>query len=137
MPQECEELVAWLRGPHPVDEAVVLGYDAQVDGGHGRLETRQVWSTEALEGLGACACWPGLTTWVLVESSRQVADQESRERRYDMRSLPGTPDDKAKRWSRVIRTPWAIENRVQWVLDVALGEETNRPRGGESTQNLA
>ena len=135
--RECEELFEWLRGPHPVDQQVVLGYDAQVDGGHGRIETRKVWSTEALEGLGACERWPGLTTLVLVESTRQLADQESMERRYYISSLPGTTDDDAKRLSGVIRTHWEIENRVHWVLDVAMGEDTNRTRAGESAQNLA
>jgi predicted transposase YbfD/YdcC len=48
--RECEELFEWLSGPHPVDQEVVLGYDAQVDGGHGRIETRKVWSTEAGSG---------------------------------------------------------------------------------------
>jgi hypothetical protein len=38
---------------------------------------------------------------------------------------------------RVIRTHWEIENRVHWVLDVALGEEVNRTQKGESAQNLA
>jgi hypothetical protein len=58
---ECAELFAWLRGPHPMAEDVGLGCDAQVDGGHGRLETRKGWSTEALAGVEACARWPGLT----------------------------------------------------------------------------
>jgi predicted transposase YbfD/YdcC len=116
LPKECEELFEWLRGPHPIDEEVVLGYDEQVDGGHGRRETRKVWSTEALEGLGACECWPGLTTLVMVEAPRQVSDQESRERRYYISSLPGTPDDAAKRLNGVIRTHWKIANRVHWVL---------------------
>jgi predicted transposase YbfD/YdcC len=135
--QECAELFEWHRGPHPVDHEVVLGYDAQVDGGHGRIETRKVWSTEALDGLSACERWPGLTTLVLVESTRQVADQESIERRYYISSLPGTTDDDAKRLSGVIRTHWEIENRVHWVLDVAMGEDTNRTRAGDSAQNLA
>lgn len=38
-------------GPPPLDQPVVFGYDEQVDGGPGRIETRRVWSTEALEGL--------------------------------------------------------------------------------------
>lgn len=135
--RECEELFEWLRGPHPVDQAVVLGYDAQVDGGHGRIETRQVWTTEALEGVGACERWPGLTTLVLVESTRQVANEEGMERRYYISSLPGTTDEDAKRLSSVIRTHWEIENRVHWVLDVAMGEDANRTRAGESAQNLA
>jgi predicted transposase YbfD/YdcC len=134
---ECEEWFEWLRGPHPEDEAVVLGYDAQVDGGHGRIETRKVWSTEALEGLSTCERWPGLTTLVLVESTRQVAAQASMERRYYISSLPGTTDEDAKRLGGVIRTHWEIENRVHWVLDVAMGEDANRTRAGESAQNLA
>jgi predicted transposase YbfD/YdcC len=74
---------------------------------------------------------------VLVESTRQVADQESMERRYYISSLPGNTDDDAQRLSQVIRTHWEIENRVHWVLDVAVGEDTNRTRAGESAQNLA
>jgi len=135
--RDCAELFEWLRGPHPIDEEVVLGYDAQVDGGHGRIETRKVWSTEALAGLEACARWPGLTTLVMVESTREILDQASMERRYYISSLPGTTDNDAKRLNRVIRTHWEIENRVHWVLDVAMGEDTNRTRSGDSAQNLA
>jgi predicted transposase YbfD/YdcC len=135
--RECEEWCAWLSGPHPVAQAVVLGDDAQVEGGHGRSDTRQGWRTEALEGWGACARWPGLTTLVLVDSTRQVADHERLARRYDLSSLPGTTDAEAKRLSRVIRTPGEIDNRVPWVRDVAMGEEANRPRAGERAQTLA
>jgi predicted transposase YbfD/YdcC len=39
--------------------------------------------------------------------------------------------------NRVIRTHWEFENRVHWVWDVAMGEEANRTRKGESAQNLA
>jgi predicted transposase YbfD/YdcC len=119
------------------DQAVVLGCDAQVDGGHGRIETRKVWSPEALEDLSACERWPGLTTLVLVESTRQVAAQDSRERRYYISSLPGATDEEAKHVSGVMRTHWEIENRVHGVLDVAMGEDANRTRAGESAQNLA
>jgi predicted transposase YbfD/YdcC len=135
--RDCAELFEWLRGPHPIDEEVVLGCDAQVDGGHGRIETRKVWSTEALAGVEACERWPGLTTLVMVESTRELLDQTSMERRYYISSLPGTTDNDAKRLSRVIRTHGELENRVHWVLDVAMGEDTNRTRAGESAQNLA
>jgi predicted transposase YbfD/YdcC len=135
--RDCAELFEWLRGPHPIDEEVVLGCDAQVDGGHGRIETRKVWSTEALAGVEACERWPGLTTLVMVESTRELLDHTSMERRYYISSLPGTTDNDAKRLSRVIRTHGELENRVHWVLDVAMGEDTNRTRAGESAQNLA
>lgn len=135
--REGAEWCEWLRGPHPKEQAVVLGDDAQVDGGHGRLEPRKVWSTAALEGLSAWERWPGLTTLVLVESTRQVAAPESMERRDYISSLPGTTAEEAKHLSGVIRPHGEIENRVHGVLDAAMGEEANRTRAGESAPNLA
>ena len=124
-------------GPHPRDQEVVRGDDAQVEGGHGRLATRQVWSTQTRAGLGACARWPGVTTWVLVASTRPVSDQERLARRYDISSLPGTTDDDAKRLRGVIRPHGELDNRVHGVLEVAMGEDTNRTQAGESAQHLA
>lgn len=134
---DCADLFAWLHGPHPLEQPVVFGYNEQVDGGHGRIETRRVWSTEALEGIVAGERWPGLTSLVMVESVRQLGEEESREWRYYLSSLPGRTDANAERLNRVIRTHWEIENRVHWVLDVAMGEDSNRTRKGESAQNLA
>jgi predicted transposase YbfD/YdcC len=135
--RDCDTLFAWLKGPPPIDEEIVLGYDEQVDGGHGRVEIRKVWCTQALEGLGACERWPGLTSLVLVESTRHISGQDHLEHRYYISSLPGATDTDAKRLNGVIRTHWEIENRVHWVLDVAMAEDSNRTRKGESAQNLA
>lgn len=135
--RDCADLFTWLRGVHPLDQPVAFGHDEQVDGGHGRIETRRVWSTEALEGVVSGERWPGLMSLVMVESARQLGDEASVERRYYLSSLPGATDADAQRLNRVIRTHWEIENRVHWVLDVALGEDVNRTRKGESAQNLA
>jgi predicted transposase YbfD/YdcC len=133
----CVELFAWLKGPHALDEEIVLGANEQVDGGHGRVETRQVWCTSALEGVVSCERWPGLTSLVMVESTRHIDAQDEMEQRYYISSLPGATDADAKRLNDIIRTHWEIENRVHWVLDVAMAEDTNRTRKGESAQNLA
>lgn len=134
---DCVELFAWLKGPHALDEEIVVGVNAQVDGGHGRVETRQVWCTSALEGVVSCERWPGLTSLVMVESTRSIGGQDEVEQRYYISSLPGATDADAKRLNDTIRTHWEIENRVHWVLDVAMAEDTNRTRKGESAQNLA
>jgi predicted transposase YbfD/YdcC len=134
---DCAELFAWLKGPHALDEEIVLGSDEQVDGGHGRVETRQVWCTSALDGVVSCERWPGLTSLVMVESTRYIDGVDEVEQRYYISSLPGATDADAKRLNSVIRTHWEIENRVHWVLDVAMAEDTNRTRKGESAQNLA
>jgi predicted transposase YbfD/YdcC len=73
----------------------------------------------------------------MVKSIRQLGDEYSVEQRYYLSSLPGSIDTAAERLNRVIRIHWEIENRVHWVLDVAMGEDGNRTRKGESAQNLA
>jgi predicted transposase YbfD/YdcC len=135
--RDCDDLFMWLRGSPPLAQPVAFGYAEQVDGGHGRIETRRVWSTEALEGLGSGERWAGRTSLVMVESMRQLGAEDSVERRYSLSSLPGATDDDAQRLNRVIRTHGEIENRVHWVLDVAMGEDVNRTRKGESAQHLA
>jgi predicted transposase YbfD/YdcC len=132
-----DDLCGWLRGAHPLDQPVAWGQAEQVDGGHGRIETRRVWSTDALEGVISGERWPGLTSLVRVESRRPRGEEASVERRDDLSSLPGATDDDAQRLNRVIRTHWESENRVHGVLAVAMGEEINRARQGESAQNLA
>ena len=134
---DCVELFTWLKGPHALDEQIVLGADEQVDGGHGRVETRQVWCTSGLDGIVSGGRWPGLTSLVMVESTRHIDGQDEVEHRYYISSLPGATDADAKRLNSIIRTHWEIENRVHWVLDVAMAEDTNRTRKGESAQNLA
>jgi hypothetical protein len=119
------------------NQPVAVGYDEQVDGGHGCIETHQVWSTAALEGVGACERWPGLSSLVLVESILPLGVEENVERRDYSSSLPGTTDNEARRLNRMMRAHWEIENRVHWVLDVAMGEDANRARKGEGAQNLA
>jgi predicted transposase YbfD/YdcC len=127
----------WLRGPPPLDPPAVFGDEAQVDGGHGRIETRRVWSTEALGGVVSGERGPGLTSLVMVESIRPLGAKERVAQRYSLSSLPGETDDDAKRFNQVIRPHGEIENRVHWVLDVAMGEDGNRARKGESAQHLA
>ncbi len=135
--RDGDALFTWLRGAHPRDQPVACGRADQVDGGHGRIETRRVWSTEALAGVIAGERWAGRTSLVMVESIRQLGEAASVERRDDLRSLPGATDEDAQRLHRVIRTHGEIDNRVHWVLDVAMGEDVNRTRKGESAQHLA
>jgi predicted transposase YbfD/YdcC len=119
------------------NQPVAVGYDEQVDGGHGRIETHRVWSTAALEGVGACEHWPGLSSLVLVESIRPLGAKESAEQRDYSSSLPGTTGNEARRLNRVVRAHWEIENRVHWVFDGAMGKDANHARKGEGAQNLA
>jgi predicted transposase YbfD/YdcC len=73
----------------------------------------------------------------MVESIGQLGEEASVERRSYLSSLPGATEADAQRLNRVIRTHGEIENRVHWVVDVAMGEDVNRTRKGERAQHLA
>jgi hypothetical protein len=135
--REWAERFAWRRGPPRLEHPAVLGDEAHVEGGHGRIETRRVWSTEARAGVVAGERGPGLTSLVLVASSRPLGEKARGEPRYSRRSRPGATDDDATRFNRVIRTHGEIANRAHGVLDVAMGAEGHRARQGASAHHLA
>jgi predicted transposase YbfD/YdcC len=43
----------------------------------------------------------------------------------------------AERILHTVRTPWSIENKLHWVLDVALNEDRGRVRKDQAPENLA
>ena len=51
-----------------------------------------------------------------VEATRTVGDHTTRDTRYFISSL--APD--AAHLARIVRSHWAIENGLHWVLDVAM-----------------
>lgn len=106
-----------------------------VEGDHGRIESRDVWVVEQLDWLGEEAQrWPRLKTAVLVEARREVdGGAVSTERRCYITSLPAN----AQYLGRCIRGHWSIENRLPTVLDVSFAEDQARHRRGHSAQNLA
>jgi predicted transposase YbfD/YdcC len=114
--------------PHDVCETI--------DGDHGRIETRRVWTTSRIDWLGEEQDrWPGLRSVAVVESTRDVPNQGvSHERRYYISTLDGTD---AKRMAHSIRGHWGIENKLHYVLDVSFAEDLCRVRKGHAAENLS
>ena len=104
-----------------------------VDGDHGRIEVRRAWATDDLAWLADRARWPGLRSVLRVDAARTVGDRTSHETRFFLSSLP--PD--AAHLARVVRSHWAIENGLHWVLDVAMHQDQTRIRTGHAPENLA
>ena len=104
-----------------------------VDGDHGRIEVRRAWATEAIAWLTDRDRWPGLRTVVLVEAERTVRDHTTHETRLFISSLPAD----AVHLAHVVRSHWAIENSLHWVLDVAMHQDQTRIRKGHAPDNLA
>lgn len=117
-------------------QGVPHDHSETVDGDHGRIETRRVWTTSSIDWLGAeRERWAGLRSVGVVEAVREVPAQgHSCERRYFISSLPGAD---AKALATAVRGHWGIENRLHYVLDVAFAEDQSRVRRGHAAENLS
>jgi predicted transposase YbfD/YdcC len=103
------------------------------ESGHGRKDSRRVYSLEAPEWLRNKEQWSRLNSLIMVEATRELNDQVSSERRYYISSL--APD--AQQAGEAVRGHWGIENSSHWILDVAFREDDSRVRAGNAPENLA
>src|SRR5256884_5375333 len=106
-----------------------------VDIGHGRIEQRNITTSEALVGYSD---WPGLAQ--VFELGRYVITQKTTEERvemvYGVTSLSperGTPE----RLLELVRSHWQIENKSHWVRDVTFDEDRSQVRCGNIPQVMA
>lgn len=116
-------------------ENVDYDYAKTVNGGHGRIETRECWTIageESLDFLRGYDNWQGLQTMVKVKRRRQKEDEVTTETHYYISSLAND----AQSLLQAIRSHWGIENSLHWVLDVAMGEDDSRVRKDHAPQNL-
>jgi len=116
------------------------GYHEQSEEGHGRVETRRVWVTDEVQGLGAdlLSQWEGLAAVAVVEATRQdlgdLTGKITTERRYYITSIKGCD---AERIGQLIRGHWGVENQLHWRLDMGFREDESRLRKGHGAQNFS
>jgi predicted transposase YbfD/YdcC len=69
----------------------------------------------------------------MVICTRIIAGRETREVRYYISSLLSN----AERILQAVRKHWSIENKLHWILDVALNEDRSRVRKDQAPENFA
>jgi predicted transposase YbfD/YdcC len=104
-----------------------------VDGEHGRIETRRYTVTAHVDWFEEKSKWKKLTTFGMVESTREIGDQITQETRYFIASLPCD----AERFAQAVRDHWGVENGLHWCLDISFREDDSRVRSGHAPENLA
>lgn len=116
-------------------QAVEHDVTQSVDKGHGRIEIRRCWTLSGceLDYLVQKQHWKGLQTVAMIQSERRVDGKVSIERRYYLSSL----GQDAEVINAAIRTHWAIENGLHWVLDVSFAEDRCRIRKDHAPQNMS
>jgi len=103
------------------------------DGDHGRIETRVTTVLHDVEWLQKRHGWPGLKSVVLIDSSREINGKTERETRLYITSLAFL----ACLMGPVIRSHWAIENSLHWVLDMVFRDDECRVRTDHAPANFA
>jgi predicted transposase YbfD/YdcC len=106
-----------------------------VDIGHGRIEQRNITTSEALVGYSD---WPGLAQ--VFELGRHVITQKTGKERAEVvygvtslcpeRATPG-------RLLELVRGQWQIENKSHWVRDVTFDEDRSQVRCGNIPHVMA
>jgi predicted transposase YbfD/YdcC len=109
-----------------------------VDGDHGRIETRTYTAIHDVAWLQQRHDWPGLQGVVMVESTREIpgsspgSDKVERETRFYITSLVWL----ANQLGPAIRSHWAVENSLHWVMDMIFRDDECRVRTDHAPANF-
>jgi predicted transposase YbfD/YdcC len=103
-----------------------------LDGDHGRIETRTYTAIHDVAWLQERHDWPGLQGVVMVESTREIAEKIERETRFYITSLVLL----ANQLGPVIRSHWAVENSLHWVMDMIFRDDECRIRTDHAPANF-
>ena len=109
-----------------------ISQDTTINGDHGRIETRTTTVFHDVEWLQKRHRWPGLKAVVMLESTREISGKVEQERRYYITSLVVL----AHLLGPVVRSHWAIENSLHWVMDMAFRDDECRVRTDHAPANF-
>ena len=103
-----------------------------IDADNGRIETRTTTVIHDVEWLRKRHDWPALNAVAIVESTREFGGKIERESRYYITSLVML----AHLLGPVIRSHWAIENSLHWVMDMVFRDDECRVRTNHAPANF-
>jgi predicted transposase YbfD/YdcC len=106
-----------------------------LDFGHGRIEERTCYVSTDLQYVDKKK-WMDVKTLIKVVSQRYNKTKKAKEEpstRYYISSSEGS----AEEFNKLIRSHWAIENNLHWMMDVTMGEDASRKRTKNSPVNFS
>ena len=109
-----------------------ISQDTTIGGDHGRIETRTTTVIHDVEWLQERHDWPGLKAVVMVESSREIGGKTEQETRFYLTSLVMA----AVLLGPLLRSHWAIENSLHWVMDMIFRDDECRVRTDHAPANF-
>jgi predicted transposase YbfD/YdcC len=109
-----------------------ISRNTTVDGDHGRIETRATTVIHNVAWLQKRHEWPGLGAIVIVDSTRETGHKVETETRLYITSLM-LP---AEQLGAIVRSHWAIENSLHWVMDMVFRDDECRVRTEHAPANF-
>ncbi len=103
-----------------------------VDGDHGRIETRTTTVIHDVGWLQDRHNWLGLNGIVMVGSRREIDGEIEQQTRFYITS----PRLRAAQLSLIVRSHWAIENNLHWVMDMIFRDDECRVRTDPAPANF-
>lgn len=105
----------------------------EYDKDHGRIEKRTCEVIYKVDMLDPQHQWPGLAALIKVSSEVTRNEKTSIQSRYYLSSRRA----QANQFNTAIRSHWAIENSLHWVLDVQFDEDHCQKRKENAAENFA
>jgi len=103
-----------------------------IDADHDRIETRITTVIHDVGWLQDRHGWPGMKAVVMVESSREISGKIEQETRFYLTSLVML----AHLIGPAVRSHWAIENSLHWVMDMLFRDDECRVRTNHAPANF-
>ena len=103
-----------------------------VDADHGRIETRTTTVIHDVAWLQERHAWPALKAVIIVDSTREIGDKIEHETRFYITSLVML----AHLVGPIVRSHWAVENSLHWVLDMVFRDDECRVRTEHAPANF-
>jgi predicted transposase YbfD/YdcC len=128
--EDVEVFLAEQKAKGFVDAEV--SQDTTIDADHARIETRTTTVIHDVQWLQERHEWPGLKAIAVVESSREINGKAEHETRFYLTSLTMV----AALLGPVIRSHWAIENSLHWVMDMVFRDDECRVRTDHAPANF-
>ena len=106
----------------------------EYDKGHGRIETRTCWVCTNVSWLQtAHPRWKSIQSIIRIDSVRDIKGKIYTETRFCISSMIANP----QKFLSAIRSHWAIENNLHWVLDMSFNDDHSRIRKENAPQVMA
>jgi len=127
-----EDVVLFAQSPPRQRADGQITEHRSVEGGHGRIETRITTVFHDVTWMHERHAWPGLRSLVKVERLREVGARIEQETCYYLSSLT-LP---AQELGTIVRGHWAVENSLDWVLDMVFRDDECRVRTAHAPANF-